>query len=34
MAGKYEQFRKQYPKAPIEATAFDKINTVLDAPAF
>jgi len=32
MAGKYEQFRKQYPKAPIEATAFDKINAVLDAP--
>jgi hypothetical protein len=34
MAGKYEQFRKQYPKAPLEATAFDKINAVLDAPAF
>lgn len=34
MPGKYEQFRKQYPKAPIEATAFDKINAVLDAPAY
>lgn len=32
MAGKYETFRKLYPKAPIEATAFDKINAVLDAP--
>jgi hypothetical protein len=34
MAGKYEQFRKLYPKAPIEATSFDKINMVLDAPAY
>lgn len=34
MAGKYEQFRKLYPKAPIEATSFDRINAVLDAPAF
>lgn len=34
MAGKYENFRKLYPKAPIEATAFDKINAVLDASAF
>lgn len=34
MAGKYENFRKLYPKAPIEATAFDRINVVLDAPAF
>lgn len=32
MAGKYEQFRKLYPKAPIEASQFDKINAVLDAP--
>ncbi len=32
MAGKYETFRKLYPKAPIEASAFDKINTVLDGP--
>lgn len=34
MAGKYEAFRKLYPKAPIEATAFQKICTVLDAPAY
>src|SRR4051812_48231660 len=34
MAGKYETFRKLYPKTPIEATAFDKINTVLDASAY
>ena len=34
MAGKYEQFRKLYPKAPIEATSFDRINAVLDAPAY
>lgn len=32
MAGKYEAFRKLYPKAPLEADAFDRINTVLDAP--
>ncbi len=31
MAGKYEAFRKKYPKAPIEATTFDKINAVLDS---
>lgn len=30
MAGKYEAFRKLYPKAPIEADAFDRINIVLD----
>jgi hypothetical protein len=34
MAGKYEKFRKLYPKAPIEATQFERINIVLDAPAF
>jgi hypothetical protein len=34
MAGKYEAFRKLYPKAPIESSAFDRINIVLDAPAF
>lgn len=34
MAGKYELFRKLYPKAPIEATAFDKINAVLNALAY
>lgn len=34
MAGKYEQFRKLYPKAPFEAGSFEKINIVLDAPAF
>lgn len=32
--GKYETFRKLYPKAPIEAKAFEKIQVVLDAPAF
>lgn len=32
MAGKYEAFRKLYPKAPLEADAFDRINTVLDGP--
>jgi hypothetical protein len=32
MAGKYEAFRKVYPKAPIESDAFDRINTVLDGP--
>lgn len=32
MAGKYEQFRKLYPKAPLEAGSFEKINIVLDAP--
>jgi hypothetical protein len=34
MAGKYETFRKLYPKAPVEAKAFEKLNIVLDAPAF
>lgn len=34
MAGKYEHFRKLYPKAPIEATAFDRINVVLDSSAY
>lgn len=34
MAGKYENFRKLYPKAPIESKAFERINIVLDAPAF
>lgn len=32
MAGKYEAFRKLYPKAPMEATRFEQIQTVLDAP--
>ena len=34
MAGKYESFRKLYPKLPMESTAFDRINAVLDAPAY
>lgn len=34
MASKWATFRKLYPKAPIEATAFDAMNAVLDAPAF
>jgi hypothetical protein len=34
MARKYETFRKLYPKAPIEASAFEKINIVLDSSAF
>lgn len=33
MAGKYENFRKLYPKAPIESKAFERINIVLDSPA-
>lgn len=34
MASKWATFRKLYPKAPIEATAFDAMNAVLDAPAY
>lgn len=34
MPGKYESFRKLYPKVPLEATAFERINAVLDAPAY
>jgi hypothetical protein len=32
--GKYAAFKKLYPKTPIEATSFDRINEVLNAPAF
>lgn len=34
MAGKYEKFRKVYPKAPMETSAFERVNIVLDSPAF
>ena len=34
MPGKYEKFRELYPKAPIEASAFEKLNIVLDSSAF
>lgn len=32
--GKYAAFKKLYPKTPIEASRFDKMNVVLDAPAY
>lgn len=31
--GKYAAFKKVYPKVPLEASVFDKMREVLDAPA-